>query len=108
GPRRPRNGTVSSSQSKCNWQAARAVYRVILLLASNTERGHRDVLPARRVHPVTPGLFVVVAVIAVGAFILLVVLAARAAKARDRRYRSGLLDWATARGWAYRDGGGGE
>lgn len=48
-----------------------------------------------------PGLIIVIAVI------LIVVLGAAASR-QDRRYRAGLADWATARGWTCREGGGGE
>jgi hypothetical protein len=41
-------------------------------------------------------------------FVALAVTLARAARAKDQRYRSGLLEWATAHGWTYREGGGGE
>ena len=50
----------------------------------------------------TPELIVVIVVIAV---ILFVALGA-AAREQDRRYRSGLRDWAAARGWAYCGNGG--
>jgi len=50
---------------------------------------------------VTPGLIVVIVVV-----VVIVVLGGVATtRAKDRRYRSGLLDWATARGWTYRDDG---
>jgi hypothetical protein len=49
---------------------------------------------------VTPGLIVVIVVV-----IVVIVVLGAAARARDRRYRSGLLNWATARSWTYRDDG---
>ena len=55
----------------------------------------------------TPGLFAVIAVAVITGFVLLIVVAVRAAKKRDQRYRAGCLGWATARGWAYQEGGGG-
>lgn len=54
----------------------------------------------------TPGLAVVLLPFVVIA-VLIVVLRA-VARAKDRRYRSGLLAWAAARDWACREGGGGE
>lgn len=67
-----------------------------------------DALPLRWARHVSASH--VVPIVAAGAlgFIAIVVSSAKAAKARDRRYRSGLAEWATARGWTYREGGSGE
>jgi hypothetical protein len=51
---------------------------------------------------------VLMVTLAVTLFAALIVALVAAARAQDRRYRSGLLDWAKARGWTYHDGGGGE
>jgi hypothetical protein len=57
---------------------------------------------------VTPfvSVFVAAAILIVVITVILFVALSAAAKARDRRYRNDLLDWATTRDWTYRDGGG--
>jgi hypothetical protein len=50
---------------------------------------------------VIPGLII-------GTAVILIVVLGVATYRRDRRYQAGLFDWATDRGWTYRQGGGGE
>jgi hypothetical protein len=76
---------------------------------ADPHRGWRhDASPLRRARHVSTSHVAPLVIAAVLGFVAIVVALAKVAQARDRRYRSGLLEWATARGWTYREGGGGE
>ncbi len=91
--------TRQAAAHRWNRMAASTVFQGDPLLSLGCGRHQPNALLARRNCPVTP--FVIVFVAAA----LLIVALSAVAKARDRRYRSDLLDWATTRNWTYREGG---